>query len=56
VGISLTTDNIDSERGLWVGKLRAKERFWLLLGRKCELGMVIERGRRRSGLTLKTEI
>jgi hypothetical protein len=30
--------------------------FWLLLGGRYELGTVIERGRRRSDLWLKTEM
>jgi hypothetical protein len=38
-----------------MGKLRARERLWLLLNGKCEFGRVIERRKRRSGLRLKTD-
>jgi hypothetical protein len=37
------------------GKLRARGRFWVLLGGKNELGRVIDRVR-RSGLMLNTEV
>jgi hypothetical protein len=36
-------------------KLRARKWFHLLIGEKCKLGRVIERGNRRNGLKLQTE-